>query len=97
MSKISTPSSFSMRRRIFSPQRSEPMTPLRRWILSRRPRSLISSASSSAYELVAPSTVDLRSCIICSCFSVLPGPIGMAIAPRRSAPSWKPMPAVHRP
>ena len=35
----------------------------------------------------AHSTVDFRSCIIFSCFSVLPGPMGMAMAPRRSAPS----------
>ena len=29
-------------------------------------------------------TVDCRSCIICSCFSVLPGPMGMAMAPNWS-------------
>lgn len=42
-------------------------------------------------------TVECKSCIILSCFSVLPGPIGIAMAPKRSQPSWKPIPAVHRP
>jgi len=86
-----------MRRRIFSPQRSEPMMPLRRWILSPTPRFSISSARSSAYDDVAHSTVLLRSIIIWICLSVLPGPIGITIAPMRSAPAWKPMPAVQRP
>ena len=46
---------------------------------------------------VAQRTVDFISSIIWICLSVLPGPMGTAIAPSFSAPSWKPMPAVHRP
>ena len=46
---------------------------------------------------VAHRTVDFISIIMRSCLSVLPGPMGTVIAPRRSAPSWKPIPAVHRP
>ena len=43
------------------------------------------------------STVLPRFTIISSCLSVLPGPIGIAIAPSFSQPFWKPIPAVHKP
>ena len=36
-------------------------------------------------------------CIMRSCFSVFPGPIGIAMAPSLSHPAWKPMPAVQSP
>ena len=43
------------------------------------------------------STVVWRSSSISNWRSRLPGPVGTAIAPSRSTPAWKPVPAVHRP
>ena len=45
------------------------------------------STGGSAQEEVAARTVALMSCIIPSCFPVSPGPVGMTIAPRLSAPA----------
>ena len=64
---------------------------------SERLRFWASSASSRPKEAVAQMTVVSKSRASSNCMSTLPGPVGTVMAPSRSAPSWKPMPAVQSP
>ena len=98
MSKLcSTPSHFSKRWRILAVWVSAPKMIFLRPMRFCRSRFCTSSASSSAMEAVAPRQVGRMSSRSWRWISMLAGPTGTAMAPKRSHPSWNPAPAVHRP
>ena len=87
MSNVRMRSSCSMRARSSSDHISEPKMPTRSDSESRSNRSSrAASISRKGYVAIAATTVVLRSRMSRSCSAVRPAPVGITIAPSRSAP-----------